>query len=284
VRTFLDCIPCFMEQALRAVRMATDDEAVQQRVLREVAARIAELDLTRTPPEMGQIIHRTVREATGNTDPYADVKRACTEAALRMLPELRDVVTRSDDRLGAAVRVAIAGNIIDFGAQPGLRLDSLRDSLDSALRAPVDGRGIDRLRKLADSAEQILYIGDNAGETVFDRVLIEELPTERVTFAVRGHPVINDATRDDAAAAGLDELVPIIDSRGDVPGTLLSDAGERFLEHFFHSDLVIAKGQGNYETLSNAPREIVFLLRVKCPVIARDIGARLGDCLARSVG
>jgi len=283
VRTFVDCIPCFLDQALRAARMASDDPTVHEEVVRRVAARVGDLDLSRTPPEMGRIIHRIVRSTTGEPDPYLSVKRSFTGAALDLLPELARMVDESDDRLGTAARIAIAGNIIDFGSLPSVGLESLRDSLDSALGAPLDTGGLERLRELASTAERILYIGDNAGETVFDRVLINELPTSRVTYAVRGRPVINDATRDDAAAAGLDAIVPIIDSGSDAPGTLVGEAGEEFLEHFWNSDCVIAKGQGNYETLSDEPREIVFLLRVKCPVIARDIDAKLGDCLIRSV-
>ncbi|MBD3368569.1 MAG: DUF89 family protein, partial [Candidatus Eisenbacteria bacterium] len=269
MRTSVDCVPCFMDQALRAARMASDDPSVHEEVVRAVSARVADFDLSKSPPEMGRVIHDIVRRTTGDTDPYAGVKRAYTQAALELLPELEQLSEASDDRLETAVRIAIAGNIIDLGSNPDLRPDSLRRSLESALDAPLDAAGLERLRELAGSAEDILYIGDNAGETVFDRVLLRELAAERVTYAVRGRPVINDATRDDAEAAGLGELVRIIDNGWDVPGTILSQAGDAFRDLFDRADLVIAKGQGNYETLSGVSREVVFLLRVKCPVIAR---------------
>ncbi len=281
MRTYLECVPCFMDQALRAARMATPDPALHEAVLRDVASRVASLDLSRTPPEMGRVIHAIVRRVTGNDDPYAAIKRSFTDAALEILPELQGLVDESRDRFETAVRVAIAGNIIDLGSHPDLRVDDLRSSLEDALRAPLDPVGLERLRELCGSGDDVLYIGDNAGETVFDRVLLAEIPADRLTYAVRGRPVINDATRADAVAAGIDAVAEIMDSGGDAPGTLIGQAGEEFLERFHQADCVIAKGQGNYETLSGAGREVVFLLRVKCPVIARDVGATVGDCLVR---
>jgi uncharacterized protein with ATP-grasp and redox domains len=268
-----------MDQALRAARMASDDPDVHVRVVREVAALVADLDMHRTPPEMGRRIHAIVRRITGHPDPYAEVKRRFTGAALELLPELERLVDESDDRFATAVRIAIAGNIIDFGSQPDLGLEAMRASLESALAAPLDTRGLERLRELALTADGILYVGDNAGETVFDRILIGELPVGAVTYAVRGRPVINDATCEDARAAGIDRLAEIVEGSADVPGTLLDEVGEAFRRRFEDAACVIAKGQGNYETLNDAPREIVFLLRVKCPVVARDLDATVGDSI-----
>jgi len=127
------------------------------------------------------------------------------------------------------------------------------------------------------AAERILYLADNAGEIVFDRLLIERLPTEKVTVAVRGLPVINDATLIDAEYAGITELVEVIDNGSDAPGTILEDCSEAFLERFHAADLIISKGQGNYETLSQVHKDIYFLLKVKCPVVARDVGCQMNS-------
>ena len=120
-------------------------------------------------------------------------------------------------------------------------------------------------------------LADNAGEIVFDRLLIEQLPIDRVTVAVRGYPVINDATLDDAETAGLTDIVDVISNGSDAPGTLLDDCSEAFRSRFEEADLIIAKGQGNYETLAQSPRPIFFLLRVKCPVVARDLDYPVGS-------
>ena len=135
---------------------------------------------------------------------------------------------------------------------------------------------IQELADAADRARDILYLADNAGEIVFDRLLIEQLPPGRVTVAVKGGPVLNDATRSDAAVAGLNELAEVIDNGSDAPGTLLGDCSHSFRERFDRADLVIAKGQGNYETLSDARKDVFFLLKAKCPVIAHHLGCDVG--------
>jgi uncharacterized protein with ATP-grasp and redox domains len=128
-----------------------------------------------------------------------------------------------------------------------------------------------------NSAKKILYLVDNTGEIFFDKLLIQQMPNDKMTFVVRGYPVINDATLIDAKIAGLTEMVEVIDNGSDAPGTILEDCSKEFLRHFSDADLIIAKGQGNYETLSNSNKCIFFILKAKCPVIARDIGCEIGS-------
>jgi len=130
-------------------------------------------------------------------------------------------------------------------------------------------------------AENILYLADNAGEIVLDRLLIGQLPVERVTVVVKGEPVINDATMDDAIIAGLPKIVEVIDNGSDAPGTILETCSQAFRNRFENTDLIIAKGQGNYETLSDANKNIFFILKAKCPIIARDLGCEIGEMILR---
>jgi uncharacterized protein with ATP-grasp and redox domains len=276
LKTFLDCVPCFLKQALDAARMASADPDVHAEVLRTVARAVAEMDTDDTPPSMGQVIHRVVRDATGVEDPYRAVKDHFNTLALSMYHGLKRTVSESDDPFCTAVRLAVAGNIIDFGATSDVSEEGLRRSIRESLDWPVEGGAIDELRAAADSAARILYVGDNAGEIVFDRVLIEELPEGSVTFAVRGSPVINDVTMRDATEVGLADIVPVVENGSDAPGTILDDCSQEFRDLFEDADVVIAKGQGNYETLSQAPGRIFFVLKAKCPVIARDIGCDVG--------
>ena len=276
MKTFLDCVPCFLKQALDAARMASDDLDVHAEVLRTVALAVAEMDTDDTPPSMGQVIHRVVREATGVEDPYRAVKDHFNELALSMYPSLKRTVSESDDPFEMAVRLAVAGNIIDFGARSDIDEESLRRSMRESLEWPLSGDGLEKLRAAVGKAANILYVGDNAGEIVFDRVLIEELPEGRVTFAVRGAPIINDVTLTDAVEVGLADLVAVIENGSDAPGTILDDCSPEFRARFLASDLILAKGQGNYETLSQAPGRIFFVLKAKCPVIASDIGCEVG--------
>jgi hypothetical protein len=140
---------------------------------------------------------------------------------------------------------------------------------------------IDMLRESIDSAKNILYLGDNCGEIVFDRLLIEQLPLDKVTFVVRGGPIINDATMGDARETGMTELVNVIDNGSNIPGTVLEKCSKEFRECFVDADLIIAKGQGNYETLSSCEKNIFFLLQAKCPVISGHIGCEQGSFIVK---
>jgi hypothetical protein len=280
MKTFMDCIPCFARQALDAVRMVTDDEKVHERVLREVLRAASEMDLDESPPAMGQRIHRLIRTLSGDADPYREVKRRSTRLALSMYQKLKDRVERSANPLAAAASLAAAGNVIDLGVNTRLEEEQVERALDRALSEPLNGRVKELARAVAD-AREILYLADNAGEIVFDRLLVEQMPLERVTVAVRGRPVINDATIDDAQAAGLTDLVEVVANGSDAPGTILADCSEGFRRRFERADVVVAKGQGNYETLSGAGRDIFFLLMVKCPVIAAHLGCEAGTLVLR---
>jgi uncharacterized protein with ATP-grasp and redox domains len=255
--------------------MTTNDESVHEDVVRRVAREISEMDTGLSPPAMGQKIHRLIRELTGESDPYLAAKERTNRLAMALYPEVRDQVRSASDPLEMAVRMAIAGNIIDFGFNARFRDEKIRQTMDRAATATLHGDSGGFAHEAA-AAESILYLADNAGEIVFDRVLIETLGVRRVTVVVRGRPVLNDALRADAEAAGLTGLVDVIDNGSDAPGTMLDDCSVSFRSRFRNADMVIAKGQGNYETLSDAPRPVWFVLMAKCEVIARHIGCEPG--------
>ncbi len=177
----------------------------------------------------------------------------------------------------AAIRMAIAGNTIDWG--PERPFDIEQEVIDSLVSdfAVCD---YNRFKRYLGDASEILYLGDNAGEAVFDRILIEEMK-KPATFVVREMPVINDITFWDALAAGLDEVAGLVSSGVDAPGTLLESCSADFKRIYDNSDLIISKGQGNYEALSDEKRPIFFLLKVKCRVIARDIGVAEGGMVLK---
>ena len=259
--------------------MVTDDPAVHERVVRETLRLAAEMPFDRSPPWMGQRIHRFLREATRNPDPYREVKERSNALALGLFPALKERVRTSADPFATAVYLAIAGNVIDFGCKSHVGDDVVHQAIEDALEHSVDDAALTGLRRAVDEARHILYLADNAGEIVFDRLLIEELPRERVVLVVRGGPAINDATREDAEKAGLGSLVTVMDNGSDVPGTILETCSSAFRDRFAQSDLIIAKGQGNYETLSDEGPRVVFLFKAKCPVIARDVGCEVGQMI-----
>ena len=279
MRTYLDCIPCFVDQALRAGRIATDDEKKLKRILDEVGMMLRDIPLESTPPETGMLVYEKVREITGEFDPYKELKIESTEKALALYPSLKRIVEQSTDTLLTAIRMAIAGNVIDFGPNRDFNIE---EEIDEVLKKDFAIYDYDKFKDGLAKTNEILYLGDNAGEAVFDRILIEELK-KPVTYAVRDVPVINDVTYEDALQAGIDEVASIVSSGTSAPGTILKTCNAEFKEAYNNANFIISKGQGNYEGLSNEKRPIFFLLKVKCHVIAHDIGVNVGDIILKGL-
>jgi uncharacterized protein with ATP-grasp and redox domains len=278
----LECIPCLLRQSLEAARFVTDDTAVHEQIVRHVLRMVAEMDLNQPPPVVARAVHRRLREMTGVEDPYRTPKARFNRLAMSMLPDLAAEVERALDPLLAAARLAIAGNMIDLGANWNVTEAEVHEALGRSLSEPFVGNW-EEFREAVADARDILYLADNAGEIVLDRLLIQELGCQRITLAVRGSVVINDATLLDAEEAGLHELVEVIDNGSDAPGTILEECNAAFRKRFSEADLIIAKGQGSFETLSDVEGNIFFLFKVKCPVIASHVGLAAGThALVRS--
>lgn len=277
MKTCLDCYPCFLRQALDAARMAGADERQQKALLDRVLDLLRQIEPSSTPPEIGDRVHRIVRREVGDDDPYRVAKEASTRRALALYPRLKKLVAETNDPLGVAVRLSIAGNIIDLG--PDLEYD-LWGTVERVLAQPSAVDDGATFRETLSRVRQVLYLADNAGETVFDRVLIEVLDVP-VIYVVKGGPILNDATREDAVAAGLDQVAEIVDTGLDALGTILSRCSEELHQLFDEAELVIAKGQANYETLSEESEKIFFLLQTKCQVIAHDVGVPVGSIVLR---
>ncbi len=275
IMTTLDCIPCFVRQALETARLSTGDPEFHERIVRETLLLIANMDMRKVSPVISQQLHRHLRKLTGVDDPYLAAKDRFNRMALDMLPELEARVAKAPDPFGVATRLAIAGNVIDLGAKADLKEDDARTAVAGSMDEPFHG-DLDAFRKAVDSSERILYLADNAGEIVFDRLLIEQLFPRPVVFAVRGAPVINDATVNDVRQAGLQDIVEVIDNGSDAPGTVLADCSEEFRRCFHDADLIISKGQGNFETLVGEVAPIFFLFKVKCPVVSLHTGLPVG--------
>ena len=277
MKTYLDCIPCFLRQALAVARhVKPQDPQFHKRVITEICRKIPERSLDLSPPMMAEVIHNWIREETGISDLYAEEKATHVRQALELEPRLRAWIEQHPDRLEAAVRVAIAGNIMDLGANPNFNLDTELNHLESVKESL---EGFPQLREALEQSDEVLYIGDNASEAVFDQLLIEELSPRKVTFATRGVPILDDITEDLARKIGLDSCATVISSGSPIPGTDLNRVTPEFRTLFEKSPLVIAKGQGNFESLSDANRPIFFLFKVKCTVVALETGRPIGSSI-----
>jgi uncharacterized protein with ATP-grasp and redox domains len=279
MKTYLECFPCFLRQTVIALNQYAAPDAVKEAIIRDVIALSGDADTSRPPAYTTTFIHRLIRERLGG-DPFAQVKERYNDIALRLYPKLREEVQTSGDPLKTAARLAIAGNIIDFGIFTSIDIeDSVRRSLQTSIA--VDD--YDWFAEAARAAEDILYLLDNAGEVVFDRLLIEELvgKGKRVTAVVKGSPVLNDVTMRDAVQSGLTDVCDVLDNGSDAIGTIMEWTSDKFQEEFRRTDLVISKGQGNFETLTPNGKKTYFLFQAKCDVVSQELGLATGSMLLK---
>ncbi len=276
MKTYIECLACLVGQAIDIANASLDEQGEKEGFMRFVLKNLSTFDYENPPPIMAMQMYARIRELSSIDDPYEDIKKRYNDRALEMYPILKKMVSESPDPFNTALRLAIAGNIIDFGAGQRHEDISLDDTVERTLKEPFSIDNTLELKHRLEHASTILYIGDNAGEIVFDRILIEEIGPKKVTFVTREVPVINDATIKDARYVGLDRVCRVVSSGSRAPGTPLDICSKEFKDMFFSSDVVISKGQGNFETLSSVPREVFFVLMVKCPVISRDIGSEVG--------
>jgi len=277
MKLYLDCIPCFMQQALRTGRMATSDERKLKQILDKIGEMIKTISMQATPAEIGMRVYPIVSEVTGVCDPYKEMKQQHIAETKFIYPELEKIVANSEDKLLTAIRIAIAGNVINLGVTKSFNI--IQD-VKSVLKQDFAIFDYVEFKIQLEKSENILYIGDNVGESVFDKILIKELK-KPVKYAVRSIPIINDVTMEDAIASGLDEVSELIDSGCKSPGIILNQSIPEFLEIFNDSGLVISKGQGNFEGLSDCNRQVFFLLKTKCPIISNHIGVADGSIILK---
>ena len=278
MKTYLDCLPCMMNQALRTGRIATDNEEQVKEILDEVGSAIKDVPMRNTPAQTGAIVYQKVREITGVVDPYKQIKAESIKEALALYPKLENYINNSDNKLLTAIRIAIAGNVVDFG------INKMYDLEKELLKIMDQKFGIfdyAEFKEQLQKANSVLYIGDNAGESVFDKILIEQLCVP-VTYVVRGIPIINDATFQDAVDSGLDEVAEIVSSGTTAPGTIMELCTNDFVQRFEEADMVISKGQGNYEGLANVSRQVFFLLKAKCHIVAKHLNIVEDDIVLKA--
>lgn len=272
----LDCLPCFIRQALEACRICTHDAQQQAKLMQAVSQQLAATDLSLTPPAVARDIHNLLKRSTGIADPYAQAKQQQNQLALALAPSLQQQIQASPSPLKMATALAIAGNVIDLGVKNNFHEDELMATIKQAVDKPLTGN-YTAFETALKNARNILYLLDNAGEVVFDGLLMQQIGPHKITAVTRGAPILNDVTRDDVCA--LPSGIELIDNGSDIPGTWLQDCADEFIARFEAADMVIAKGQGNYETLSDTAREVFFLFKVKCPVVANLTNQPLGSHL-----
>ncbi len=281
MKIHLDCLPCYVNQAVEASGFAGMSEEERWETVKEVCRALSQVDRTKPSAQVGQQVHRIIREHSESGDPYRDQKKISNEKANEFFAEFRREVEDSADPVKAAARLAAAGNIVDFGPQRDLEMErTLREGLTEEFAI----NHWDTFSEYLAGAKKVLYFSDNSGEIVFDKLLIEmlirETDVEELDLVVKDGPFLNDVTLEDARELDIHEIDRVklrtVDNgdNGDSPG-LWSSEVESWIDEF---DLTISKGQANYEGLSGYDkRNLFFLLVVKCPLVEKDVGADVGE-------
>ena len=277
MKATLDCLECIARQALRAARIATDDPAVQRRILDDTVARIPGMDLNDSPASLSMAAYQLAASHSGKEDPYRALKRAQNELALSLEDVMRARIRESNDPLATALHLAAAGNVIDLGILDSHQIDIER-VVEEVLHERFAIDHSDCLKRDLDACNDLLYLLDNAGEIVFDKLLIEVLKEfTNVTAVVKGAPMLNDVVREDADLVGLTNVCEVIDNGGAFIGSPLNQVPQSFLDRMGRADIIIGKGQGNYETIDDFDGNVYLILRAKCEIIAKHMGVKFGQ-------
>jgi uncharacterized protein with ATP-grasp and redox domains len=280
MRSRPDCYYCSLKQALSAARAAGVDERIQVQALHAAAESMRNFDLSLTPAQNSTRALWAAQKVLGNDDPFAAQKAHFNAMAMDLYPRLKGIVERAPNRLAAAVSVAVAGNVIDLGILG--QFSGHHVDIEGAISAVfTEGLAISHLPELKDAldrAPRVLYLSDNAGEIVFDRVLIEEMQAlgVEIDFAVKSGPILNDVTVEDALTVGIDRIANVVETGTNEIGLPLQSASPEFRQLFEQAELIISKGQGNFESLDQVVSPIFFLLKAKCEITAAALGVEPG--------
>ena len=270
-----ECYFCHIRTIETLIDKFKPDEQVAQNFIFSVH-KLIESNRELSNPQLATEIHRMAKIHLSNTDLYAEEKLKANDILLKEYPYWETIVNESENSFFTAAKLSVIGNIIDYGAQSVN--DDISDQIDSFFHKNLQ---VDMTAELQDEirkAENILYLGDNCGEIVFDKLFIETMKHQNITFAVRGEPVINDATLEDANQVGIDNVCRVISNGFDAPSTLIEFCSDEFAEAYNNADLIISKGQGNFEGLMESSHpNLFFLLIAKCYPIANLLGVNKND-------
>jgi hypothetical protein len=282
------CGYCLLHRGYKMIKMSTEDEDKRQEAMEELLKMMGETyNSDAVPSVIGAERGRVIARVTGCKDPYKKMKKEANERALELLPDLRKMIEEKpiEERLRTASLISCLGNVLDYDV-PGSNSD-----IDSAMKLIYEGLYLDDTDKIKDLIQgktEVLFFTDNAGEIGFDTLLVEELKQigARVVVAVKGGPSLNDALMEDAKMVGMDKLADELITTGtDAIGVRLDESPEWFKEYFYNSDLIIAKGMANWETLTEypAPCPTAYIFRTKCEPVARSLGSPENKCIVKLV-
>jgi len=285
-----NCLSCNVNQAVKIINLFDLPREQGEKMVKAVLEYLSNADYTESNPQIMDGTWRIICSNIGNTDPYKNIKIHYNSEMLKMYNEIVSIINASENKFMTALKAAIVGNLIDFAAKYTFSMEELKQKIaDSGnLRPDIDHSK--QLYSKLKNAKTLLYIGDNCGEIVLDKVFIEfikkEFPNITVFYGVRGNPVLNDITLEDARMVEMEKTATVIENGDSSLGTVLSRVSGKFNKIFYEADVVISKGQGNYESLQAAGRGgIFFLFMAKCDLVAEILGVKIKSilCMENSV-
>ncbi len=277
-----DCITCLLNQSIRVAKnlnLNKNETDTLTKIAQESISKYSNV----TPVVVASDLYPKMSRFTGKSDIYKNLKAKSTKEALNLLTEVKTILESLEDKIKGAIKASVAGNVIDFATPNQFDLSK---EFKTVFQTPfaIDNQDefLDKLKR----SKKFMIIGDNVGEHVFDKLLLQEInriyPNIKLYYATRGVPIINDVTIKEAKEIGLDDIATLIDSGVDTPGLDYSRVNSNFMKIYNSMDLILAKGMGNYEALDEVnDSRIYHLLKVKCNVVASNIGAKLGDLIFR---
>ncbi len=280
-----ECITCIFNQALKVSKELDLNETTTKKVLDESAKMIPSFSLSSTPPQNATPMYEMISDLLGKKDLYKEAKMASIQKATTLVPKCREILDKSDNKFLTATKIAVVGNVIDLASEVMFDLDEEVDKV-------IDNRFViddsSALHYELINAKKVVYLADNAGENVFDRLYIEYLKSEfkdiEFFYFVRGNPIINDITIDDLEGDDIHEMATVIDSGVPTPGIVIDLMNDKAKELFKSADLIISKGMGNFECLSDeSAYPIFFLLKIKCNVVATALNEKIGGIICKKV-
>lgn len=278
MRCSMDCFPCLLQQGIRTARQHLENEEEQRKLVKRIIAEMAAADDDASAPYIAHKIQRALIEVLGVTDPFAKEKHYYNREMLKLEDDFVRMVESADNPLKAALKLASAGNIIDFGPGHDLSSEKVLETISITMKRELPEDVFNKLNAALREADKLLYLGDNAGEIVFDKVFIRTIkavyPHLQVYFATRGKPIVNDVTEDDAYAVKMENYAAIINNGSDIPGTILKLCPDSFVKIFNEADVIISKGQGNFESLSGTTnhKNLFYLFLCKCSHFMNTFG------------
>lgn len=284
MKTYPECIPCFINQGLNAVSRLNLPPSVKKEIAVKSLKIISSFNsFDRSPAYYAYFVQLAVKEITGVEDPFYSLKKEANKKALEIYGDIVNLKPEDTDDLDWALKLSAVGNAIDFAIKGEFDLKGEIEKLISKDFSVYHG---DIFRKKLETAKSVFIVGDNAGEIVFDRYLVEVLKRYgvEVVYGVKGKPILNDALIEDAVESGMADLCRVVDNGSDKIGTWLEDCKPEFIEVFNNSDVIISKGQANFETLSDVSnKDIFFLLQAKCNPIGSENNSEKGDLIFRYI-